>query len=77
MEKIWVSVCWLIKDLCKKKAWSVQIFSKDIGIKFGIKKSGVLVLKIGKVVLSECVEMSAVERITEREENWYKYLGIL
>ena len=56
---------------------TVQIFSNDIGMEFGIKKFDVLVLKIGKVVSSEGVQMSDGERIEEVEENGYKYLGIL
>ena len=56
---------------------TVQMFSNDIGMEFGIKKCGVFVLKSGKVVLSEEVEMPDGERIKEIEENGYKYLPIL
>ena len=47
----------------------VKILSNDIGMKFGIKKIGVLVLKRGKVVSSEGVEMPDDERIKEVEKN--------
>ena len=41
-------------------------------MEFGIHKCGVLVLKRGKVVSSEGVEMSDGERIKEVVKNWYK-----
>ena len=56
---------------------TIQIFSNDIEKEFGIKKHGVLVLKRGKVVSSEGVEMPDGERIKEIEKNGYRYLGIL
>ena len=56
---------------------TIQILSNDIGMEFGIKRCGVLVLKRGKVVSSEGVEMPDGERIKEIEKNGYRYLGIL
>ena len=56
---------------------TVQILSNDIGMEFGIKKCGVLVLKRGKVVSCEGVEMPDGERIKKIEKNGYRYLGIL
>ena len=56
---------------------TLQILSNDIGMEFGIKKCGVLVLKRRKVVSSEGVEMPDGERIKEIEKNGYRYLGIL
>ena len=55
---------------------TVQILSNDIGMEFGIKKCGVLVLKRGTVVSSEGVEMPDGERIKEIEKNGYRYLGL-
>ena len=55
---------------------TVQVFNNDIGMEFGIKKCGVLVLTRGKVVPLEGVEMLHRERIKEVEEDGYKYLGI-
>ena len=46
-------------------------------MEFGIMKCGVLVLKRGKIVPSEGVDMPDGEWIKEVEENGYKYLGIL
>ena len=51
--------------------------SDDISIEFGIKMCGVLVLKRGKVVSSEGVEISGGERIKEVEETRYNYLARL
>ena len=54
---------------------AVQILDNDIGMEFGTKRCGVLVLKSRKVVSSEGVEMNDGERIKEIEKNWYKCLG--
>ena len=54
----------------------IQILSNDIGMEFGMKKCGVLVLKRGKVVWFEGVEMPDGERINEVEKSGYRYLGI-
>ena len=56
---------------------TIQVLSNDIGMEFGIKKCGVLVLKRGTVVSSEGVEIPDGERIKEIKKNGYKYLGIL
>ena len=55
---------------------TVQILSNDIRMESGIKNFGVLVLKRGKVVSSEGVEMPDGERIKEVQKTGYKYLGI-
>ena len=57
---------------------TVRIFSDDIRMEFGIKKCGVLVMKKGKHVRSEGIEIPSGEKIKEIDlENGYKYLGIL
>ena len=48
---------------------TVQMFNKHIGMEFRIKKCGVIVLKRGKVVLSEGVKMPDDEKIKDVEEN--------
>ena len=53
---------------------TVQILRNDIGMEFGIKKCGVLVLKRGKILSSEGVELPDVERNKETEKNRYEYL---
>ena len=57
---------------------TVRIFSDDIRMEFGIKKCGVLVMKKGKHVRSEGIEIRSGEKIKEIDlEKGYKYLGIL
>ena len=56
---------------------TLQIFTKDFGMEFGMKKFDVLVLKRRKAVSSEGVEMSNGERIIEVVEDRYKYLCVL
>ena len=57
---------------------TVRIFSDDIRMEFGIKKCGVLVMKKGKHVRSEGIEIPSGEKIKEIDlANGYKYLGIL
>ena len=46
-----------------------KLLNNNIGMEFGIKKCGVLVLKRGKVVSSEGVGMPDGERIKEVENN--------
>ena len=56
---------------------TVQVFSDDIGMKFGLKKCGVLVMKRGKVVNYEGIDLPDGHRMKTVEEDGYKYLGIL
>ena len=56
---------------------TVQVFSRDIGMKFGIKKCGVTVLKRGKLNKTEGIQLVNGEKIKEVCEEGYKYLGIL
>ena len=57
-------------------ASTVEIFSTDIGMDFGIKKCCTLILKQRKVVRSDGIELPSGEKIKEIEESGYKYLGI-
>ena len=56
---------------------TVHLFSKDIGMEFGVKKCGVLILKRGKVVEYEGVLLPDGELMKVVENDGYKYLGIL
>ena len=56
---------------------TVHIFSKDIGIEFGIKKCGMLVMKRGKIVKCNGIQLPDSEAIKSIEAGRYKYLGIL
>ena len=55
---------------------TIELFSTDIGMEFGTKKCGTLVLKRGKVVKSDVLELRSGEQIKKVEEDGYKYLGI-
>ena len=48
---------------------TVQVLINETGMRFRIKKGGVLLLKGGKAVSSEAVEISDSERIKQVEEK--------
>ena len=56
---------------------TVEVFSQDIGMEFGIKKCGVIIMNRGKFKSTGGIELPSVEKIKEIEEDGYKYLGIL
>ena len=56
---------------------TVEIVKKDIGMKFGIDKCGVLTVKRGKEVEFNGIELENGEEISQIGEEGYKYLGIL
>ena len=56
---------------------TVQIFSIDVRIEFGIKKCGVLIMKRGKVTLTDGIELPSGDTIKDINEEGYKYLVIL
>ena len=57
---------------------TVRIFSRDMGIKFGIEKCAMLVMKSGKRQLIDGMELPNKDKIKSLAENeTYKYLGIL
>ena len=56
---------------------TVHTFSIDIGMEFGIKKCGVLVLKRGKIAKMEGVLLPDGQVMKEIEDRGYRYLGIL
>ena len=56
---------------------TVHTFSIDIGMEFGIKKCGVLVLKRGKIARMEGVLLPDGQVIKEIEDRGYRYLGKL
>lgn len=63
---------------CEK--WSlvnkVRTFSEDTKIRFRLPKCGVLIMKRGKVVKSEGINLPNEKMIKSIEEGEYKYLGI-
>ena len=52
-------------------------FSEDIGMEYGLKKSGVVILKKGKRVKFDGVHLPNQDIMKEVDENGYTYLGIL
>ena len=55
----------------------VRVFSKDIGMEFGLAKCAVLELKAGVRVQCEGITMPDGQVMKEVDEKGYKYLGIL
>ena len=56
---------------------SVDVFSQDIGMKFGIKRCGVIIMNRGKIKSTDGIELPSGQKIREIEEGGYKYMGIL
>ena len=57
---------------------TVTIFSEDIGFQFGIIKCPLLVMKKGKTVKSDSIQLPNDKVIKSLEEGGsYKYLGVL
>ena len=68
-----------LKLFAKSLVNTVYKFSEDIGMEFGIKKCGVLVLERGKVdkVKSRGLNLPNGKLMKTIDEERYKYLGIL
>ena len=56
---------------------TVFAFSEDIGMEFGLKKCGVVILKKGKLVKFDGTHLPNQEIMKEVDENGYTYFGIL
>ena len=56
---------------------TVRIFSDDVGMVFGLGKCAVLVLKRGRMVRTEGIELPNGKRMKEINLAGYKYLGVL
>ena len=56
---------------------TVHIVSTDIGMEFGYRKCGLLILKRGKIVRNQGIELPNGETMKEVEQEGYKYLGIV
>ena len=57
---------------------AVRIYSRDIGMEFGIEKCAMLVMKSSKRHLTDGMELPNQDKIrTLAEDETYKYLGIL
>ena len=56
---------------------TVFTLSENIGMEFGLKKCGVVILKKGKLVKFDGIHLPNQEIMKEVDENGYTYLGIL
>jgi hypothetical protein len=56
---------------------SIHMFSEDIGMEFGVKKCGVLVMRRGKISDCEGIVLPNGDVMKSIEDEGYKYLGIL
>ena len=56
---------------------TVYVFSTDIGMELGMKKCGILNMKIEKVVRCERIKLPNSEVMKEVEKEGYTYLGIV
>ena len=56
---------------------TVRMFSKDIGMQFGIDKFAVLVMKKGEIMKSDGIQFPNDKVIKSLEGESYKYLGVL
>ena len=57
---------------------TVRVFSKDIGMQFGLDKCAALTMKRGRIVKSGGIEFPNDKKIRSLEQDSsYKYLGIL
>ena len=56
---------------------TVLLFSEDIGMVFGLKKCGLVILIKGKLVKFDGIHLPNQEIMKEVEENRHTYLGIL
>ena len=56
---------------------TVYVFSTDIGMKFGIKKFGILTMKRGEIVKSEGMKLPDDEAMEQVGQQGYTYLGII
>ena len=51
---------------------TVEVFSQEIGMEFGIKKCGVIIMNRGKVKSTDGIELPSGEKIREIEKDGYK-----
>ena len=56
---------------------TMNVFSTDIGMEFGIKKCGILTMKRSKIVKNEGIKLPDGKVIRQVGQEGYKYLGII
>ena len=64
-------------DQIDRLVQTVFTFSEDIGMKFGLKKCAMVILKKGKLDNFDGLHLPNQEIMKEIDENGYTYLGIL
>ena len=55
----------------------MHTFIKDIGIQYGKKKCGVLIMERGKVIKTDDIRLPDVQHMKDIDETGYTYLWIL
>ena len=56
---------------------SLHISDEDIGMQFGIKKCGVIIMGTGKVTRADGIRLPDGQNTENTDNNSYTYLGIL
>ena len=56
---------------------TAHIFSEEIGMQFGIKKCGVLIMERGKVIRTDGIRLPDGQHIKDIDEIGFAYLAIL
>ena len=72
-HKLYASSQWELDSLVR----TVESYSRDIGMEFGIDKCKVFVLKDGKQVRSDGVELPSGEVMKDVDESGCKCFGVL
>ena len=65
------------KNKTDSLAQTVHIFSEDIGMQFGIKKCGILIIDKGKVIRTDGIRLPDGQVMKDNDGTSYTYLGIL
>ena len=65
------------KDQIGSLIRTVHIFSQDIGMQFGIKNGGVVIMKRGKVIIIDGIRLPDGQHRKDIDENGYVSFGIL
>ena len=72
-----LTLFWKSEKRVDRLVSTVQLISKDIGMEFGIKKCGMVVVKRGQLSSAKGIVLPDGEMIREVDKGGYKYLGIL
>ena len=56
---------------------TVHLFSEGIGMQFGIKKCGLIIMDRGEVIRTDGIRLPDGQQLKDIDETDYIYLGIL